>query len=248
MKSRLLKALLMTTAVATVVTAMSVTALADVTVTQNSSTQITASSTDSVDRMVLAEFDIYGKMTNLTVGASGATSVSNGFTYSQEYKTKIMRFSDFETATALSEHRTLGSNTLFVWQGSDGLIDMTSGSLDKFGTAIPAGKAAGVITEGTGLTFKSNGTSFSPNWIHLPTSTNGSDWTVFQFDLTVNSKNGYDWINDEIVFYLDDGVSHNNGYTEIGTINAGITGSVTWKMNGSTVQSGNGTKTNSSCD
>ncbi len=245
MKSRLMKALLSVTAVATVVAAMSVTAMAAVTATHNSDkTNVTASTTnESYERLVIAEFDIYGKMTNLKVGDVGATSATGNFTLDQEHTTKIMRFSDFENATALNEPRVLGSKTLFVWEGSDGIIDMASGSIDPYGS-INSAKNAGVVTEGTGLTFKSNGTSYSPNWIHLPTQAASSDWTVFQFDLTVHGKNGADMLSDEIVFYLDNGKGHDAGYVEIGNINASLLSSnVSWTMNGSSIQSGNGTKT-----
>ncbi len=241
MKSRFMKAMLMAVATVTTVAAMTATAFAAVTLTHPSDTQVTATTTSTVDRLVLAEFDNYGRMTNLTVGGQSSKTVTNGFTMDQAYKTKIMQFSNFESATALEDHRTLGSKTLFVWEGSDGTIDMASGTYDPYGGL--ANNEGGIVTTGTGIKLynKNSSWSGSQNWMQIPTGTTESDWTVTQFDITVNSNPG-SWSawGTDIVFYFCDGDSASNGI-EIGSIDFGS--SATWKMNGSTIQSGTGTKT-----
>ncbi len=241
MKSRFMKAMLMAVATVTTVAAMTATAFAAVTLTHPSDTQVTATTTSTVDRLVLAEFDNYGRMTNLTVGGQSSKTVTNGFTMDQAYKTKIMQFSNFENATALEDHRTLGSKTLFVWEGSDGTIDMASGTYDPYGGL--ATNEGGIVTTDKGIKLynKNSSWSGSQNWMQIPTGTTESDWTVTQFDITVNSNPG-SWSawGTDIVFYFCDGDSASNGI-EIGSIDFGS--SATWKMNGSTIQSGTGTKT-----
>ncbi len=216
MKSRFMKAMLMAVATVTTVAAMTATAFAAVTLTHPSDNQVTATTTSTVDRLVLAEFDNYGRMTNLAVGTQSSKTVTNGFTMDQAYKTKIMQFSNFENATALEDHRTLGSKTLFVWEGTDGTIDMASGALDPYGCFT-----ASNVTQGTGITMKntSNSQPLSTNWFHLPMGSTESDWVVFELQMTFNSYASGQTYADDITLKLNNGDSDNAGSLDICNVN-----------------------------
>lgn len=217
MKSRFMKAGLMAAATVSTVAAMSATAFAAVTLSHPSSNQIMATTTNTVDRIVLAEFDLYGRMTNLTLGTQGEKSVTGAFTMDQKHQTKIMQFSAFDSATALEEVRLLGSKTLGVWQGSDGVVDMAVGSLDPYGS-FSAGATCGVISVDTDITCTNTGSSdlntIGLNWFHIPLGTASTNWTVAQWDMTIHDTSSRIG-NSGAEVYLYNGSTVDDGYQNI---------------------------------
>lgn len=213
-KSRFMK--LASTALAAVIatTSMSLTAFADHTVVishDDGAGEVTAtSSVSGVSRMALAQFDVYGRMINFAVGAENSATVTNKFNYAPEYKTKVMSFSNFDTATAVEEVRTLGSKTLFLWDGetysnTNGTYIYNGQSIDPWSqtgkwTGTPAKGTIGtnyVFEYGDEIHCKLNdadsmtdasGNKYSGAWFNLASGKVSSEWVVFEWDMTINTN------------------------------------------------------------
>ena len=208
---------LASTALAAVIatTSMSLTAFADHTVVishDDDAGEVTATSyVSGVSRMALAQFDVYGRMINFTVGAENSATVTNAFSYAPEYKTKVMSFSNFDTATAVEEVRTLGSKTLFLWDGET--YSNTNGTYIYNGQSIDpwsqTGKWTGTSSDdsiiGTDFVFEygneihcklndadsmtdASGNTYNGAWFNLASGNVSSEWVVFEWDMTINTN------------------------------------------------------------
>lgn len=183
----------------------------------NNPTRVTATRKDgTTDRMALAQFDSYGKLINFTVG--NATTVTNDYSYDPTYKTKIMSFSDFETATAVEDARILGSKTKFYWDGKEKMGTLQQYTYDTSRgatlTYYDNGNAGDPVLTATNDDYTANDSTAgkyydSPGWMHLDAGNITSDWTVFEWDVKFNSDKGADDAHGHTVvnFNLNNGVT-----------------------------------------
>lgn len=191
MKSRLIKGFATSLAVVMTTTAVAMPVLAAEKVTISHDTSagtVTATRTDGAsERIALAQFDNLGRLKGLNISsASSPATVTNGFNFDPNYKTKVISFSDFETATALEEARILGSKTLFVWDGEN----RQDSSFDSNGGA---GDIDEDFSDNVGFGYDSSLEAFhakhtESRHIHMYADSITTDWIVYSFDMTINAN------------------------------------------------------------